>query len=201
MKVVAALAGTDDAVVSLREAGVADLFRPLTPAEVALLRRALTGDGRRADGQLTVGYVCRGVALSRPARAGNSKGSGSGLVRVCAVTDHANLTWRSPLTGLNDDAVGPRFPSMTGAYAAELVQERLEAVGGIIVTPGVVAGVGDDGRLNAYEAETARDCGHQVASSELAPVVIVAAHMGLRVAAAIVMRGSSREEETGSGRS
>jgi purine nucleoside phosphorylase len=103
-----------------------------------------------------------------------------------AVTDHANLTWRSPLTGPNDDAVGPRFPSMTGVYAVEPIQERLRAVGGIIVIPGVVAGVGDDGRLNAYEAEIARGCGHQVASSELVQVVIVAAHMGMRVAAAVL---------------
>lgn len=59
-------------------------------------------------------------------------------------------------------------------------------MGGIIVTPGAVAGVHEDGRLDVYEAETALACGFVAASSEVVPTVIVAAHMGLRVAAALV---------------
>jgi hypothetical protein len=180
---------------------LADLSRPLTGAEVALLRRALAGDEARTDHPTTVGYVCRGSVFSSAAFAGGPKGGGRGQTRVVAVTDHANLTWRSPLTGPNEDALGPRFPSMTGIYETKPVQERLEAAGGIIVWPGVVAGVGDDWSLNAYEAQIVRKCGHQAASSELVPVAIIAAHMGLRVAAAVVIAEGSREEETGSGRS
>jgi hypothetical protein len=205
-----ALAGPEGVIVSLRQAGVGNLHRPLTPAEVALLRRALVGGDALADergaeaGQTRtaslepVGYVCGGVYL--PA---NDVAPGAdryeGRVAVVAVTDHANLTWRSPLNGPNDDRVGPRFPSMTGIYTAAAVMERLGPVGGIIVTPGVVAGVQYDGRLDAYEAETVRACGCVAASSELVPVVIVAAHMGLRVAAAIVTTGMSQEEVTCSG--
>ena len=65
-------------------------------------------------GEGVVGYVCVG----RPAAAREgARAAGAGA--VIAVTDHANLTWRSPLTGPNDDSVGPRFPSMTGVYAPE----------------------------------------------------------------------------------
>ena len=196
--VVQALCGAEGEKVSLSRAGVADLSRPLTRAEVALLRQALVGGGRMpsaaspAGTDSLVGYICQGAGLS--------SGLSSCGTCVVAVTDHANLTWQSPLTGPNDDEAGPRFPSMTDIYEPGVVQERLGTLGGIIVKPGVVAGVGDDGRLNAYETETSQACGHLAVSSELVPVVIVAAHMGLRVAAAVVITGT-QDEETGSGRS
>ena len=194
------LAGPEGTVVSLPQAGVANLSRPLTAAEVALLREALADGGAPAGKSALVGYVCRGVRLET-AGVDDSDDRGGHQASLVAVIDHANLTWISPLTGPNDDRVGPRFPSMTGVYAAEAVLDRLGAGGGMIVTPGVVAGVRDDGLLNAYEAETASTCGHMAASSELVPVVIIAAHMGLRVAAAVVTTYRSEEEETGSGRS
>ena len=40
--------------------------------------------------------------------------------------------------------------------------------------------------LNAYESETARVGDHSAVSSELVPVAIVAAHMGLHIAAAVI---------------
>jgi hypothetical protein len=188
------LAGPAGTVSSLLQLGVANLSRPLTAAEVSLLREALKGE------EELVGYVCGGVHLGA-AEADTLDDQGRRSVRVVAVTDHVNLTWRSPLTGPNDDRFGPRFPGMTGIYAAEAVLDRVGVARGMIVTPGVVAGVQDDRRLDAYEAGTAGACGHVAASSELVPVVIVAAHMGLRVAAAVVTTGRSQEEETGSGRS
>jgi len=182
-------------VVFLHQVGVRDLERPLSAAEVVLLREALGGTGPverahpTADGAV-VGYVCRGVAVRT---AGSSSAPGATALvdasAVAAATDHVNLTWRSPLTGPNDDSVGPRFPSMTGIYAPETVVERL-AGEGIIVVPAVVAGVERDDRLSAYEAETVEAEAFQVMSSELVPVAIVAAHMGLRLAAVVVPAGS-----------
>ncbi len=156
------------------------------------MREALAGE------EPVVGYVCRGAWLSdiRPAVVGGTASFGEvgGPLRVVAVSDHVNLTWRSPLTGPNDEKVGPRFPSMTGIYLPETVLDRAGAAGGIIVETGVVAGVRDEGRLTPYEAEVARAPGYLAVSEELVPVVIVAAHMGLRVAAAVVMTGSEEEE-------
>lgn len=178
------LAGPEGGVVSLREVGVKNLSRPITPAEVALLREVLRdGDSPKRVHDATsepVGYVCRGVALSEVADE-----SSSDTRMVVAVTDHANLTWRSPLTGPNDDEVGPRFPGLTGAYAPEVVVKRLEAQGCIIVKPGVVVGVQDHSHLNAYESDSVQADHHLAASAELVPIVIMAAHMGLRIAAAM----------------
>ncbi|MBN1631868.1 MAG: hypothetical protein JW990_19090 [Thermoleophilia bacterium] len=164
-----ALAGPGGEVVSLRQSGVGHLSRQLSVAEVALSRAALRAHPCE---EAVVGYVCLGVA--------------PGLV---AVSDHVNLTWRSPLTGPNDDAIGPRFPSMTGIYAPETVVDRLAAKG-IIVVSAVVAGVSDDRHLSAFEAEMVGAEAYQAASSELVPVAIVAAHMGLRLAAVVVPTGS-----------
>jgi hypothetical protein len=174
-----ALAGAEGVTVSLSQAGIRRLNRPLSAAEVALLREALAGE------EPLVGYVCLG---------------GRSPLRAVAVSDHVNLTWRSPLAGPNDEAVGPRFPSMTGIYRPDVVLDRVGAAGGIIVDMGVVAGVRDDGCLTPYEAEVACASGYLAVSEELVPVVIVAAHMGLRVAAVVFMAGS-KEEETVCGRS
>ena len=177
-----ALAGPRGDVISLGQIGVGNLSRSLSAAEVALLREALKAPPSE---EALVGYVCLG-ATPGPCAEGEAAGrlgGGSGLV---AVSDHVNLTWRSPLTGPNDDAVGPRFPSMTGIYAPEMVVDRL-APEGIIVRPVVVAGVSDDHSLNAFEVGMEA---YQAASSELVPVAIVAAHMGVRLAAVVVLVGS-----------
>ena len=206
------LAGEDGVVVSLRDAGVRDLSRPLSRAEVAWLREALvgreafrgrswkSGDKAESEDAPLVGYVCDGV---RPGlvREDTVARDSAEAISVVAVTDHLNLTWRSPLIGPNDDSVGPRFPGMAKIYYPEAVGGRLSARHGIIVEPGVVAGVGRDELLDAHETEAIRVSRCPAASSELVPAAIVAAHMGLRIAAAVVTTGTSPEEEMGSGRS
>jgi purine-nucleoside phosphorylase len=49
---------------------------------------------------------------------------GPGTLMV--MRDHINLTGRSPLTGRNADALGPRFPDLTDAWSPRL-RERLHA--------------------------------------------------------------------------
>jgi len=41
--------------------------------------------------------------------------------QLVAISDHVNLTFRSPLTGHNVADTGPRFPDMTQAYDAKLI--------------------------------------------------------------------------------
>jgi hypothetical protein len=203
------LAGPGGTVVSLRTAGIGNFSRRLSEAEVALLREAALGErperwvAAEKPGEGVVGYVCVG----RPAAAQEgARAAGAGA--LIAVTDHAGLTWRSPLTGPNEDSLGPRFPSMTGVYAPELVVARLvgravetseNAPGksipseGMIVVPGIVAGVFDDRRLSDYEKEMVRLVECSGVSAELAPVVVVMAHLGLRVAAAVLLHTEGRE--------
>jgi hypothetical protein len=67
----------------------------------------------------------------------------------------------------------------------------------MIMTPGVVAGVKDDSCLSDHEAEIAQILACAGASSELAPVAVVAAHLGLKVAAAVVALIERRETPGG----
>ena len=180
------LAGEDGQVVSLATLGLHDPYRRFSAAEVDALRGALRGETG------TVGYVCWGAAPEAGAGAlgasflsGGGSGSPSGLV---VVTDHVNLTWRSPLAGPNDDNAGPRFPSMDGIYAPEAALPPGAAEDGIIVVCGVVTGVLDDRAVSEYESEMAARFGWAAVSSELVAPVIVAAHMGLRVAAVVLVR-------------
>ncbi len=201
MEVARALAGPGGAVAPLADVGVGNFSRPLSAAEVALLRMALsTGPRDSAEvGREIVGYVCGGRAIApcRAFSATGGEGAGGAPARggpdIVVVDDHVNLTWRSPLAGPNDDTAGPRFPSMTGIYLPDLASGRLSAVEGMIVRTGVVAGVLDQENLNEFEAETVEARGYAAVSAELVPVVIVAAHLGLRVAAAVVVVSCTTE--------
>lgn len=175
MEAARSLAGPGGHVISLRDVGVRNLRRRLSPAEVALLRQAFGRDDP------VIGYVCQGSATGAPA-------AEAPLVAVAvAVTDHADLTWRSPLAGPNDDTVGPRFPSLAVVYAPELAVGRLGGREGMIVRSGVVAGVSDDAALLSFEATVMAEQGWTAASAELVAPVIVAAHIGLRVAALVMI--------------
>jgi purine-nucleoside phosphorylase len=62
---------------------------------------------------------------------------------LMVIRDQLNLTARTPLLGLNDDRVGPRFPDMTDAYARDL-GDALLALGtahGLPMRAGVYAGL------------------------------------------------------------
>ncbi len=62
---------------------------------------------------------------------------------LMAITDHINLTGRSPLVGANADGLGPRFTDLTGAWSPRL-RERLHAAAdaeGIALDDGVYAGL------------------------------------------------------------
>ena len=183
-----ALAGPEGMVVALADEGVRTLGRPLSAAEVELLRRALLGvepasrvepanQARRFTGRGVVGYVCTGRLVS-PA--------GEGAIAV--VEDHANLTWRSPLVGPNDEQVGPRFPVMTGVYAPEVARGRVLADSYGMIVSGVAAGVQEEAHLNPFEAQVVAAHGSVAISEEIVPVVITAAHLGLRVAAVILAK-------------
>jgi len=60
---------------------------------------------------------CRAVVLTNAAGGLDAAWSPGDLMLV---TDHLNLTGKNPLSGLNEDALGPRFPDMTEAYDRQL---------------------------------------------------------------------------------
>jgi hypothetical protein len=222
-----ALAGDDGEVIDLALVGVRNLRRRQSQAEVHALRKALLGLGPssvlspRDPPEMTVGYVCAGrsvaaalaaaLALSprlpaseAPAGAATAAASATfpapaGLpdAGVIAVSDHANLTWESPLTGSNDDSLGPRFPVTAGLYEPTLAAARL--VPPFPARQGVVAGVRDELDLTPFESRVVAagflEEGQEFAavSSELVPVAILAAHLGFRVAAGVVVPAEAIE--------
>jgi hypothetical protein len=187
--VAAALAGEDGLVISLAQVGLpAWEGRPLSAADTQLIREAM-GAGRRADREgddmgvgdgerPVVGYVCTGrpTSVSLPAQSD-----------VVAVVDHAGLTWRSPLAGPNDEAVGPRFPRVDGVYVPEVVMERVGGLPGVTITSAVVAGVRHQDALSDWERHVVDSLGFPVSSATLVAVALIAAHMGMRMAAAVLL--------------
>ncbi len=99
------------------------------------------------------------------------------------ITDHLNLMGRNPLTGLNNDQMGPRFPDMTHAYNPEL-NEIMRSVSkslGHSLKEGVYAGVLGPTYETPAEIKMIRVLGGDMVGMSTVPESIAANHMGLKV--------------------
>jgi xanthosine phosphorylase len=103
---------------------------------------------------------------------------------VC-ITDHINILGFNPLTGPNDDAAGPRFPSLRDAYDPEL-RKRLHVAARALATElhdGVYLAVAGPSFETPAEIRAFRTLGADLVGMSTVPEVIAARHAGLRVAA------------------
>jgi purine-nucleoside phosphorylase len=87
--------------------------------------------GRLGAAQVLITNAAGGVNTAYPA----------GTLMI--ISDHLNLTGRSPLMGPNDDAIGPRFPDLVDLYSRRLrsLMRRAASEQGITVEEGVYAGL------------------------------------------------------------
>jgi len=101
------------------------------------------------------------------------------------VTDHLNLTCSSPLTGPNDDALGPRFPDMTVAYDPGLraALHDVAHAAGIALLEGVYAALPGPSYETPAEIRMVRMLGAQAVGMSTVHEVIALRHMGIRVGA------------------
>ncbi len=100
-----------------------------------------------------------------------------------ALSDHLNLTGRSPLMGPNDPALGPRFPDMSRPYDHALRQKTVEAFRAVKATihEGVYVGLLGPNYETPAEIAMFRQIGADAVGMSTVLETIAARHMGLSV--------------------
>jgi xanthosine phosphorylase len=155
--------------------GRAHVYEGVDPAALALPVRTL----RAAGAELLV--VTNAAGSLRPE---------AGPGRLMPIADHINLLGVNPLTGPNDDALGPRFPSLRDAYDPEL-RTLLRAAAldaGVEPAPeGVYLATAGPSFETPAEIRAFRTLGADAVGMSTVPEVIAARHCGLRVAAISVL--------------
>jgi xanthosine phosphorylase len=109
--------------------------------------------------------------------------------RLMAITDHINMTGVNLLIGPNDDALGPRFPSLRDAYDPAL-REHLHAAANelrIGLAEGVYLAVSGPSFETPAEIRAFRTLGADAVGMSTVQETILARHCGLRVAAVSVI--------------
>ncbi len=103
---------------------------------------------------------------------------------IVLISDHVNLTGQSPLSGPNDERIGPRFVDMTEAYAPAL-RSLAAAVApdalGYALREGVYAGMAGPSYETPAEVRMLRILGAGLVGMSTVHEVITARHAGLEV--------------------
>ena len=103
---------------------------------------------------------------------------------IVLISDHVNLTGQSPLSGPNDERIGPRFVDMTEAYAPAL-RALAAAVApdalGYALREGVYAGMAGPSYETPAEVRMLRILGAGLVGMSTVHEVITARHAGLEV--------------------
>ncbi|GEJ55672.1 purine-nucleoside phosphorylase [Anaeromyxobacter diazotrophicus] len=156
------------------------------PVTVAVLQGRVHGyEGWSAlDVAFGVRVLCllgaRVVVVTNAAGAVNPELAPGDLVRI---SDHLNLSGHNPLTGANDERLGPRFPDLSNAYDPAL-GARLEATAarlGVPLRRGVYACMAGPSYETPAEIRMLRGMGADLVGMSTVPEVIAARHMGVPV--------------------
>jgi purine-nucleoside phosphorylase len=99
------------------------------------------------------------------------------------ISDHLNMMGVNPLTGPNDDTVGPRFLDMTSAYDASLRTKARDAGKrlGIPLQEGVYCALMGPTYETPAEIRMLRTLGADAVGMSTVPEVIAARHRGVKV--------------------
>ena len=102
---------------------------------------------------------------------------------IMVIDDHINLMGGNPLIGINDDALGPRFPDMCAPYDRKLVDRALEIARGenFVAHRGVYVAVTGPNLETRAEYRFLRLIGADVVGMSTVPEVLVAVHSKMRV--------------------
>ena len=154
--------------------GRAHLYEGGDPAALTTPVRALRGAGAEV-------LVLTNAAGSLRAEVGPGS--------LMAITDHVNLTGVNLLMGPNDDAIGPRFPSLRDAYDPALLAALRAAArdARVEITEGVYLAVTGPTFETPAEIRAYRALGADAVGMSTVQETILARHSGLRVAAVSVI--------------
>lgn len=149
-------------------AGRAHLYEGYTAEEVVFGIRAL---GRLGVESIVLTNAAGGVNLSyRPGQ-------------LVLISDHINLLGHNPLSGPNDDSLGPRFPDMSEAYSSryrEIAEEAGSEIG-LNLHDGVYAAVPGPSYETPAEIRYLRTIGADLVGMSTVLETIAANHMGMKV--------------------
>ena len=124
-----------------------------------------------------------GIDLLIVTSASGGMGPGHRPGQLIVIDDHINLMGDNPLTGVNDEQLGPRFPDMSQPYDADLIETalRLARERNIPARRGVYVGVKGPNYETRAEYRFFRRIGGDVVGMSTVPETLVAVHAGLRV--------------------
>jgi purine-nucleoside phosphorylase len=131
--------------------------------------------------RMVMALGARALVVTNAAGACNPSFAPGDLMRI---TDHINFTGRNPLTGPNEERLGPRFPDLTHAYDARLagaLEQAARTVGQTLRAGIYIQMIGPSYETPA-EIRMARTLGADAVGMSTVPEVIAAAHMGVPVA-------------------
>jgi purine-nucleoside phosphorylase len=102
---------------------------------------------------------------------------------IMVIDDHINLLGGNPLFGVNDDALGPRFPDLCRPYDARLIERALAVARreNFVAHRGVYVAVPGPNLETRAEYRFLRLIGADVVGMSTVPEVLVAIHGGMRV--------------------
>lgn len=122
----------------------------------------------------------KAVVLTNAAGGVNPK---FGRGQLVLISDHINLLGQNPLSGPNDERLGPRFPDMSEAYSKHYRQAAREAGKqmGLDLSEGVYAAVPGPSYETPAEIRYLRAIGADLVGMSTVPETIAANHMGIKV--------------------
>lgn len=144
------------------------LYEGYSPADVCLGVRTLAALGAKS------------LIITNAAGALNPQFTAGDLM---VISDHINLTGANPLTGVNHDPWGPRFPDMSRVYSNRL-QKLVMKTGleqGIRLERGVYLGITGPNLETPAETRAFRRLGADAIGMSTVLEVIAAKHMGLEI--------------------
>jgi xanthosine phosphorylase len=168
-------------------AGQAVLGRLSDVPVCVLMGRAHLYEGGEATQRVTPVRALRaaGAEVLILTNAAGSLRQEVGPGRLMAISDHINLTGHNPLVGPNDDAIGPRFPSLRDAYDPALRAELHVTARDLDIelAEGVYLAVSGPSFETPAEIRAFRTLGADAVGMSTVHETIIARHAGLRVAA------------------